>query len=317
MPLSAAYESARHKLGRAVEVIRTADEGDVERKVLDLSRTRRWLAPLAFVVSAFTMLFAGLKLLVTNWRLTLVQIPPAVWIWALMFDLKAHVLHGRDFTQLSGPLLALVIVAVVGITMVCFHLNAVFAFAITQPERPDVRAARRLAGEHRRTINTWSFAIGVLLAYAALIADRVGPYWFAITMSIAIGILMVCYVAVPSRMIGLRTEHRSRRERIAAGVVSGTVSAIVCTPPYVLARLGLLMLGSSVLRVPGVVLLAIGLMLQAGATSSVKAVKMSATFVAATRVDRDDSSERREAEDAHEPVHEEHHTAAEDDDPQG
>jgi hypothetical protein len=35
--------------------------------------------------------------------------------------------------------------------------------------------------------------------------------------------------------------------------------------------------------VPGVVFLAIGLMLQAGATSSVKAVKMSATLVAAQR----------------------------------
>jgi hypothetical protein len=68
-------------------------------------------------------------------------------------------------------------------------------------------------------------------------------------------------------------------------VVSGTVSAIVCTPPYLLARLGIVMLGSSVLRIPGVVLLGIGLTLQAGATSSVKAVKMSATLVAAARAD--------------------------------
>jgi len=315
--LRTSFEASRHRLGRAIDVIRNADEGDVEREVLQLSSTRRWLAPLAIVVSAFTMLFAGLKLLVSNWRLTLVQIPPALWIWVLMIDLKAHVLHGRDFTQLSGPLLALVLVLVIGVTMVCFHMNAVFAFAITQDGRPDVRTARSAAREHRRTIGGWSFGIGVLIAYAALIADRVGPYWFAVTMSIAIGILMVCYVAVPSRMIGLRTEPRSRRDRLAASVVSGTVSAIVCTPPYLLARLGLLMLGSSVLRVPGVVLLAIGLMLQAGATSSVKAVKMSATLVAAKRVDGDDPSESGEPEDAHRPVHEQSHAGAEDDDPQG
>ena len=286
MTLRTRFESARRTIGHAVDVIRNAEEHDVEEQVLELSRTRRWLAPLAFVVSAFTMLFAGLKLLVTNWRLTLVQIPPALWIWVLMIDLKAHVLHGRDFVQLSGPLLALVIAALIGITMLCFHMNAVFAFAITQagePDHPDVRAARHAARAHRRTINSWSFGIGALVAYAALVADRIGPYWFAATMSIAIGVLMVCYVAVPSRMIGLRKDDRSRRERIAAGVVSGTVSAIVCTPPYLLARLGLLMLGSSVLRVPGIVLLAIGLMLQAGATSSVKAVKMSATLVAAQR----------------------------------
>ena len=283
MTLRTRFESTRRTVGHVVDVIRNADEHDVEEQVLELSRTRRWLAPLAFVVSAFTMLFAGLKLLVTNWRLTLVQIPPAVWIWVLMIDLKAHVLHGRDFTQASGPLLAFAITAVIGLTMLCFHMNAVFAFAITQPGEPDVRAARQAARAHRRTISSWSFGIGALVAYAAFLADRIGPYWFAATMSVAIGILMVTYVAVPSRLIGLRKDDRSRRDRIAASVVGGTVSAIVCTPPYVLARLGLLMLGSSALRVPGIVLLAIGLTLQAGATSSVKAVKMSATLVAAQR----------------------------------
>ena len=285
MTLRTTYDATRRGLAHAVETIRTADEGDVEREVLRLSSTRRWLAPLAIVVSAFTMLFAGLKLLVTNWRLTLVQIPPALWIWIAMLDLKAQVLHGRDFSQLSGTMLTVVLVAIVVVTVVCFHLNALFAFAITQPGTPDVRAARGVAREHRRAIAGWGTAIGALLAYSMLLADRIGPYWFAVSMSIAVGILMVAYVAVPARMIGLRKEARSRRERIATSVVSGTVSAIVCTPPYLLARLGIVMLGSSVLRIPGVVLLAIGLMLQAGATSSVKAVKMSATLVAATRAD--------------------------------
>jgi hypothetical protein len=278
-----ALTSTRRLLGGLVDAIRNAEEGDVEREVLRLSSTRKWLAPLAFVVSAFTMLFAGLKLLVGNWRLTLVQIPPALWIWALMFDLKAHVLHGRDFTQASGWLLAVVIVAVVAATVVCFRLNALFAFAVIQPGRPDVRAARQQLRRHHRTVHAWGFGIGLLVAYAAFLADRIGPYWFAVTMSITIGILMVSYLAVPSRMIGLHKETRSTRDKIAASVVSSTVSAIVCTPPYLLARLGLLMLGSSLLRIPGIVLLALGLMLQAGATSSVKAVKMSATLVAAQR----------------------------------
>ena len=290
MTVRTTYDATRKGLVRAVEIIRTAEEGDVEREVLRLSSTRRWLAPLAIVVSAFTMLFAGLKLLVTNWRLTLVQVPPALWIWIAMLDLKAHVLHGRDFTQLSGPVLAVVLVLIVLATVACFHLNALFAFAITQSGAPDVRAARGLAREHRRSIVGWGVGIGALLAYSALLADRVGPYWFAVSMSITIGMLMVAYVAVPSRMIGLRKEHRSRRERIATSVVSGTVSAIVCTPPYLLARLGIVMLGSSVLRIPGVILLAIGLMLQAGATSSVKAVKMSATLVAAARTDDDEQT---------------------------
>jgi hypothetical protein len=44
------------------------------------------------------MPFNGLKLLFSNWRLTLVQILPAMWIWLAMFDLKEHALHGKSLT---------------------------------------------------------------------------------------------------------------------------------------------------------------------------------------------------------------------------
>ena len=133
-----------------MDVIRTADEGDVEREVLHLSSTRRWLAPLAFVVSVFTMLFAGLKLLVTNWRLTLVQIPPALWIWAAMIDLKAHVLHGHDFTQMSGPhARPRARRRDRAVTMVCFHLNAVVR--VRDHAARQARRARRRSGRPRRT----------------------------------------------------------------------------------------------------------------------------------------------------------------------
>ncbi len=97
--------------------------------------------------------------------------------------------------------------------------------------------------------------------------------------------MMVCYVTVPSRLIGVQKSTLSRRDRVTAAAVGGAIGAVVCTPPYLLARLGLVMLGSSVLVIPGVILLAIGLMLQAGATSSVKAVKLSATLVTARRPD--------------------------------
>ena len=59
---------------RLVIAIRTGDEATVENAVLSLSRRSRWLAPLAMVVGAFTMLFQGVNLLFTNWRLALVQV---------------------------------------------------------------------------------------------------------------------------------------------------------------------------------------------------------------------------------------------------
>jgi hypothetical protein len=61
--------------------------------------------------------------------------------------------------------------------------------------------------------------------------------------------------------------------------VGGAVGAVICGPPYALGRIGLLMLGWHALFIPGVILFAIGLTLQAGATGAVKTVKMSAKLV--------------------------------------
>ena len=86
-----------------MRAIQDNDEARIEEAILHLSESRRVFAPLAFAVGAFVMLFNGLRLLVTNWRLTLVEILPAMWIWLAMFDLKAHVLHGKSFHVLRGP----------------------------------------------------------------------------------------------------------------------------------------------------------------------------------------------------------------------
>ena len=64
------------------------------------------------------------------------------------------------------------------------------------------------------------------------------------------------------------------------------MSATVCTPPYILGRLGILMLGSSLLFIPGIFVLALGVTLQAGATGAVRAIKMSATLASAGRTRR-------------------------------
>ena len=67
------------------------------------ARRSRWLAPLALVVGGLAMLFQGVRTLFINWRLTLIQILPAMWIWVVMVDLKAHVLHGRSFHEFHRP----------------------------------------------------------------------------------------------------------------------------------------------------------------------------------------------------------------------
>ena len=93
-------------------------------------------------VGALAMLFHGQRLLLLfKWRLTVVQVLPAMWIWAAMLDLKLHVLHGASFHVLGGPVLIPIMAGVVAITAASCFLNAVFAFAITRPGPPEVRPA--------------------------------------------------------------------------------------------------------------------------------------------------------------------------------
>src|SRR6201999_2977009 len=107
--------------------------------------------------------------------------------------------------------------------------------------------------------------VGLALGFATIIVTRYHKPWFALTLSVVIGVMMVCYLAVPARIIGVK-RTQSRRDKLVTGAVSGALGAAVCTPPYLLGRIGILMLGSPVPFVRGVILMALGFPLQAGAT---------------------------------------------------
>jgi hypothetical protein len=250
----------------------------VEEAVLRLSRSRRLFAPFALAVGAFVMLFEGLKLLFSNWRLTLIQLLPAMWIWAAMYDLKAHVFYGKSYHVVQGAARIPIVLAITAITMASFFLNAVFAFAIAQPGPPLIRPAFRQARSHLAVILGSGAVVGLCLGLSTGVLLRWGLWWFAVSLSIVIAVMMVAYVAVPSRLIGVKPTH-SRRDKLAAAAVGGAIGAVVCTPPYLLGRIGLLMLGSRALFIPGLVVFLIGLTLQAGTTSAVKAVKMGAKLI--------------------------------------
>ena len=271
---------------RLIAAIRENDEHQVEEAVLQLARTRKIFAPLALAVGAFVMLFNGLRLLVTNWRLMLVQALPAMWIWAATYDLKAKVLRGEQFHDIRGPVVVVLFAAVVAITIAAFYLNAVFAFAISRPGSPDLRAGFGQARTHVWVVAGWGTGVGLALAVATMLAPRWGLGWFALLLGIVLAVMMVCYVAVPARIVGMRTAKAAttapsgRGPKLAAAAVTGLFSAIVCTPPYIIARGGIYLLGSSTLFPLGVALLVIGLMLEAGATGAVKAIKVSAKLLA-------------------------------------
>ena len=231
---------------RLIAAIRDNDERKVEEAVLQLARTRKIFAPLALAVGAFVMLFNGLRLLVTNWRLMLVQALPAMWIWAATYDLKAKVLRGEQFHDIRGPVVLALFAAVVAITIAAFYLNAAFAFAISQPGSPDLRAGFGQARTHLRAVTGWGTGVGLALAVATMLAPRWGLGWFALLLGIVLAVMMVCYVAVPARIVGMRTAkpattaQSGRGAKLAAAAVTGLFGAIVCTPPYAIARGGII-----------------------------------------------------------------------------
>ena len=77
----------------------------------------------------------------------------------------------------------------------------------------------------------------------------------------------------------VKTARSGRGAKLAATAVTGLFGAIVCTPPYAIARGGILLLDSALFPL-GIALLIIGLMLEAGATGAVKAIKVSAKLLA-------------------------------------
>jgi len=267
--------------GRAlVRAIREGDEAQIEAAVVALSRSRRIFAPLVFAVAAVVMLFQGVRLLFSNWRLTLVQVLPAMWIWVVLLDLKAHVFKGKEFHTRHGGTEVLLVAAIALVTVGAFYLNAVFAFAISQPGKPRIRPALALAGRHVAVVLGVGLVVGLALGFSTIVVPRFGMFWFTLSLGIVIGVMMLTYVTVPARIVGIRPVG-SRRDKLAAAAIGGTLGAIVCTPPYVIGRIGILLLGgSSVVFALGVALLAVGLTLQAGATGAVKAIKMSAKLAA-------------------------------------
>ena len=264
-----------------MRAIREGDEAQIEASVVALSRSRRIFAPLVFAVAAIVMLFQGVRLIFANWRLTLVQVLPAMWIWLALLDLKKHAFRGEAFHTWHGGAEALLVAAIALVTAAAFYLTAVFAFAISEPGRPKIRPAFTLARRHLPVVLAVGLVVGVALGFSAIVVPRWGQFWFTLSLGIVVGVMMLTYVTVPARIVGIKPVG-SRRDKLAAAAIGGTIGAIVCTPPYVIGRIGLLLIGSQrvlVLAI-GAFLLALGLTLQAGATGAVKAIKMSAKLAA-------------------------------------
>ena len=122
----------------------------MESALTALSGRRRWLKPLAYAAGTVAVVFDGVLLLIRNWRLTLLQLLPAAWIWAMTWNLRRHTLANPSITTGIAILIA---VAILLATQIAYWCNATFAYTIAQGATPDFRAAFRDARPHWRFIS--------------------------------------------------------------------------------------------------------------------------------------------------------------------
>jgi hypothetical protein len=262
-------------LRRLIRAIAEVDPAAIERSARRLGGSRRILTPLAWTAGTVVLLIRGVKLLILNWRLSLIQLVPAAWVWFATWDLKRHLLHDKAFLDLHLLAQLALAAVIVLVSIAAFWCNAVFAFAIDGPPPPRIAPAVRQARRGTRMVVLSGLVVGGALAFATIVVPRIAGVWvFSLTLSVVLGVMLISFVAVPARIIGVKQQKLAPAEAVGRMAVSGTLSAVAMTPGFLLDRLGLILLGLNHFHIIGFAMLSIGTALYAAGMSSVKAVKL-------------------------------------------
>jgi hypothetical protein len=258
-------------LVRAVEAVRSTDPAQVESALAQFSGTRRWLKPLAFAAGTVAIVFDGVVLLLRHWQLTLLQIVPACWIWAMTWNLKGHFLSNRHLPTDIGPVAA---ISVVLAAQLAYWCNATFAYTMLQGDTTNIAAAFREARPHWRLIGGLALLTGALQATIWLLMPYMRLRWFWIALLVMFVVQIYLFIAIPSWLLAVE-KFGTRRDRVTRTGTTGVLSGVASTPGFLFNRIGLLLLGLGSLFWVGVAVVSIGAVLHVTASSSVRVVKMS------------------------------------------
>ena len=276
--MSSTTSEGSSRLSRLIataKAVADADPDQIEQAAHRLGQSRRYLAPIAWAAGALVLLVRGIKLLFLNWRLTVVEFIPAIWVWIVMWDLRRHSLRAdvlRDGTP--GQVSVLLLVAIAASTA-AFWCNTVFGFAVSDEKARILPAARR-AQPHLRSIVVAGVVLGVVLTLGALVIPRSNSLIVTLAaMGIVYSVMLIGFVAVPARLLGAKKQRRSPKEAIGSWTIGGALSAVAMAPGFLLDRIGLVLMGVPGMSILGFILLSIGTGLYAAGMSSVKAVKLS------------------------------------------
>ncbi len=251
-----------------------ADPIRIEAAARQFGESRRYLAPVAWAAGALVLLVRGIKLLAVNWRLALIELIPAAYVWFAMYELKQHALRGAAFREFTPGVTVVVSLGAVMVTIAAFWCNTVFAHAIGSP-RPEIGPAVRRTNGHLPAITAAGVLVGLVVAAAMAGVPRIGStLLYAVVLSGVLSLLLVSLVAVPARLIGTQRRRLPMRETIGQWSAGSALSGVAMLPGAVLDRLGVLLLGVPGLHILGLVLLTVGTLLFAAGMSSVRAVKL-------------------------------------------
>jgi hypothetical protein len=260
-------------------VVANADADEIEAAAQRLGESRRYLAPVAWAAGAIVLVIRGIKLLILNWRLTLIQVIPALWVWLVLWDLKAHTLRAVPFRQITVGGMIVLIVLAVALSIAAFWCNTVFGFAI-DGEKPRIAPAARQANAHLGIVVVAGVAVGLLLAFAVIVVPRIGSTWlYASALGGVWSVMLISFVAIPARIIGAKRKKLPPRQAVGSWATGGALSAVAMTPGFLLDRLGLILLAQPGWDILGLVMLSAGTALYAAGMSSVRAVKLSMKLV--------------------------------------
>ncbi len=274
---SAVARPPRERHGRwralvaAVAGVRSTDPTRVESAFRELGGRRRWLAPLAYAAGTVAVVFDGVLLLLRNWRLTLLQVVPATWIWAMTWNLKNHALSKPGITVTVSLLLAIGVL--VG-AQIAYWCNATFAYTMVQGATTDIRAAFREARPHWRLVGGLALLTSCVQAAIWLAVPHLHVTWLWIALLVMFVVQVYLFVAIPCWLLGVR-KSGTRRERTTQSLTTGVLGGVAATPGFLLNRVGLLLMGTGSLWILGVAIVSIGAVLHVTASSSVRVVKMS------------------------------------------
>ena len=291
-PRAPARRSRRQALADAVAAVRGTDPATVESALKDLGDGRRWLVPLVYAAGTVAVVFDGVLLLLHNWRLTLLQLFPAVWIWAMTYNIRHHVLS--ETTSTSAALAAAV--GVLLAAQVSYWCNATFAYTMPQATT-DIRAAFGEARPHWRLIGGLALLTGGLQALIWLLVVRLDVSWLWIAYFVMFAVQVYLFVAIPCWLVGAG-KTGTRRERTTQSVTTSVLSGVAAMPGFLLNRIGWLLLGAGAVGIIGGILLAIGAVLHVTASSSVRVVKLSLRLRPATAQATGDQSGRQTEADS-------------------